>query len=220
MNTEFAKALIAAQNEMPAVKPDAVGVWKNDYVTLDHLLAVVLPKLHEHGIGVAQFPTIHETGNPTLTTILIHESGETLEYVAPLFLEKQDPQKHGSAITYARRYALAAALGISDQKDDDGAAASDTKGSRPKPDKPKPPKPDEPAPDEMGTREQMTVAEAGAYTSQAGRYKGRTIEDVYREDPKFIIAVAQMERPSKAREAAQVWLAEMERLANDPELPL
>lgn len=214
----LARALVKIQAEMPTITKDGKAVY-GSYVTLDHLLAEARPILTKHGVAVAQFPTIHEHGAPTLTTILIHESGERLEYVSPLYIDKQTAQGHGSAITYARRYALASALGISSDEDDDGAAASKPKPSRPKAE-PKP-KPEEPAPGEMGTRTTpMSVEEAAAYTATQGKYEGRTIKDVYREDPGFISAVANSEKPSKAREAAQVWLAEMERLAADPELPL
>lgn len=124
-NGQLAKALLAAQEEMPAVKPDATNPhFKNEFVSLGHLIAKVRPVLNKHGIAFAQFPSADEAGKPTLVTILMHESGEQLEYDAPLFLPKNDPQGQGSAITYMRRYALASALGISDQEDDDGNAGS------------------------------------------------------------------------------------------------
>ena len=65
-----------------------------------------------------------DLGAPTLVTRLTHVSGEALEYQAPLFLQGQDMQKYGAALTYARRYAWAAALGIANDEDDDGNHAS------------------------------------------------------------------------------------------------
>jgi hypothetical protein len=121
-------ALLAAQREMPAVKPDSVNPhYKSRFVTLGHLIAKVRPVLNKHGLAFAQFPSSDEHGNPTLVTVLMHASGERMEYAAPLFLPKSDPQGQGSAITYLRRYALASALGISDQEDDDGNAAAPQK---------------------------------------------------------------------------------------------
>lgn len=122
----LAKALLAAQKEMPAVKPDAVNPhFRSKFVSLGHLIAKVRPVLNKHGLMVAQFPAAQfQTGAPTLVTILLHESGERMEYEAPLLLSKQDPQGLGSALTYMKRYALAAALGIADQEDDDGNAGS------------------------------------------------------------------------------------------------
>jgi hypothetical protein len=121
--TTLAKALVAAQAEMPAVPRDGTNPhFKNRYATLDGLLAKVRPVLNKHGLAVAQFPSQSDDGSPTLVTLLLHESGERIEYEAPLLLTKQDAQGQGSAITYMRRYALAAMLGISDQDDDDGNA--------------------------------------------------------------------------------------------------
>jgi hypothetical protein len=119
------KALLAAQLEMPAITPDATNPhFQSKFVSLGNLISKVRPVLNKHGLTFAQFPSSDEHG-PTLVTIIMHAgSGERLEYAAPLILVKQDPQAQGSSITYMRRYALAAALGISDQDDDDGAAAS------------------------------------------------------------------------------------------------
>ena len=105
---------------MPAVKPDATNPhFKNEYVSLDRLLAVTLPILHKHGVVLIQEAQDH------LYTRLIHaESGDELAFATPLMLAQETSQAQGSAITYARRYALAAALGVSGEKDDDGEAAS------------------------------------------------------------------------------------------------
>lgn len=130
MNPDFAKALVKAQQELPAIEKDGRNPhFRSEFVTLDHLLAEVLPVLNRNGLGLAQFPTANDLGQPTLTTIIYHESGDTLSHSMPLFLSKQDPQGQGSAITYARRYAVAAALGISDEKDDDAEATRSTGGA-------------------------------------------------------------------------------------------
>jgi hypothetical protein len=77
--------------------------------------------LNEHGLAIVQSTAILETGQPVLRTVIVHVSGETLDAgETPLFSEKS-MQQLGGAITYARRYAWAAALGISDQDDDDAA---------------------------------------------------------------------------------------------------
>lgn len=125
-HASLSEALVAAQAEMPAVEPDATNPhFKSKFVSLGHLVATTRPVLNKHGIAVAQFPSLDEHGKPTLVTLLLHgPTGERLEYAAPLMLPKQDPQGQGSAITYMRRYALGAALGISDQDDDDGNQAT------------------------------------------------------------------------------------------------
>src|SRR3990167_7197450 len=107
-------ALVAAQKELPAI--EKVGTnphFGNAYTTLDTLIAKVRPILNGHGIALLQFPSANEAGQPTLVTVLAHESGESIEYAAPIFPPKNDPQGQGSAITYMRRYAAASALRIS-----------------------------------------------------------------------------------------------------------
>ncbi len=126
-NTDtLAWALLGVQKEMPAIKPNAKNPhFKNEYVSLDHLLSVVLPILHKHNLVLSQAPAIGEEGRPTLTTGILHApSGEVLKAEMPLILDRESSQGQGSAITYARRYMLASMLGISSEKDDDGEAAS------------------------------------------------------------------------------------------------
>lgn len=97
--------------------------FKNEYITLDSLLDVMLPILNEKGILLIQMPTAVGP-NPALQTALVDaESGETYEGTMPLVLQKADPQGVGSAITYARRYMLMSALGLVADADDDGEAA-------------------------------------------------------------------------------------------------
>lgn len=124
-------ALIAAQADMPAVEPDSINPhFKSKFVSLGHLLAKTRPVLNRHGLAVSQWPSLDEGGRPTLVTVLAHKSGESMQFAAPLMLTKQDPQGQGSAITYMRRYALAAVLGIGDQEDDDGNAGSQPNGAQ------------------------------------------------------------------------------------------
>lgn len=124
-HSTLAEALIGAQSEMPAVTPDGSNPHFNSkFVTLGKLIANVRPVLNRHGVAVVQMPGADEQGKPVLTTHLLHASGESMAATMPLLLAKNDPQALGSALTYAKRYALSAALGISDQEDDDGHAGS------------------------------------------------------------------------------------------------
>jgi hypothetical protein len=125
VHASLAEALVAAQAEMPAVEADAINPHvKSRFVSLGNLVAKTRPVLNKHGIAMTQFPSVDADGKPTLVTLLIHgPTGERLEYPAPLMLPKADPQGQGSAITYMRRYAWSAALGIVDQEDDDGNQA-------------------------------------------------------------------------------------------------
>ena len=122
--TGLAAALVAAQKEMPKVEPDAVNPhFKSKFVSLDHLIAKTRPVLNKHGLAIVQSPT-HIEGSPALATTLYHSSGESATDVMPLILAGSNMQKLGAALTYARRYAWAAALGIAGEEDDDGEQAS------------------------------------------------------------------------------------------------
>ena len=121
----LAAALVAAQKEMPAVEPDAENpAFHSKFVSLSKLVSSVRPILNKHGIALTQMPSQDENGRPTLITRLVHVSGELTESEMPLLMEKTSAQGLGSALTYAKRYALGAALAIVDQEDDDGNAAT------------------------------------------------------------------------------------------------
>jgi len=122
---EIASALAKFQAEVKdPVKDSDNPFFKSKYVELDGLLAAVRPVLSKNGLSFIQSPG----GNGqdiTITTLLMHSSGEWIEF-DPLTLHavKTDPQGAGSAITYARRYALSAILGVAWDADDDGNKAS------------------------------------------------------------------------------------------------
>jgi hypothetical protein len=124
MQTEITKlspALIAFQAEVPNILKEAVNpFYKSKYASLDAIWDVVRPLLAKHKLAVSQFPC----GDNELLTMIIHESGEQLGFVAKLHPKDDTPQGQGSAITYMRRYALSAALGLATETDDDGNAAT------------------------------------------------------------------------------------------------
>ena len=130
--TELAAAILAAQKAMPTIHKDSKaevptksgGKFSYTYLSLQGLLEVVLPVLNANGLALTQVPTIHE-GRPVLRSSLMHKSGETLTADTPLIVTgNETPQTWGGAVTYARRYALTAMLGIAADEDDDAAAAS------------------------------------------------------------------------------------------------
>ena len=118
----IAGALLLFQNKVGAVKKDAVNpFFKSKYASLNTIIEHINLPLSECGLSYAQFPD--ESG---LTTILMHsESGEYLQstYLMPV-AKQNDPQAVGSAITYARRYALGAILGLAIDEDDDANLAT------------------------------------------------------------------------------------------------
>jgi hypothetical protein len=92
------------------------------YVNLAGVLDEVRPVFGKHGVAVVQMPTVLE-GRVVVETMLVHKSGEWIRGEVSAVVPKADPQSIGSAITYLRRYALAAVCGVA-QEDDDGASAS------------------------------------------------------------------------------------------------
>lgn len=125
--SELVKALIGAQQEFaPLAKSATNPHFKNKFVPLNEVIETVLPVLNKHGLAISQFPTLTIDGEPGLTTMLMHVSGQFLESTMPLLTAKNDPQGQGSALTYARRYALMSVLGLVGDEDDDGHAARPT----------------------------------------------------------------------------------------------
>lgn len=121
---EIAKALINVQKEMPAVKKDSTNpFYKSKYAGLETVMPLALKALTDNEIAVTQTVGGNEQGS-TLTTLLMHVSGEWIEDTQPLLLVKSDPQGQGSAITYARRYGLMSFIGMVADEDDDGNKAS------------------------------------------------------------------------------------------------
>lgn len=124
--TKIAKALVGFQADMENVTKDATNpFFKSKYATLEAILTAAKPHLKKHGLAIVQLPNADG-----LTTIILHESGEQLQATAWLVTKDQTPQGQGSAITYMRRYALSAALGIATEDDDDGNEASKPAQSR------------------------------------------------------------------------------------------
>jgi hypothetical protein len=120
----LAKALAAAQGEMKNPPKDSVNPhFRSRYADLATVRDAVLPVLSRHGLAVVQTPCDTADG-PALCTSLLHESGEWIQSVARLHQVKLDPQGIGSALTYARRYALQSLAGVAADDDDDGNAAT------------------------------------------------------------------------------------------------
>lgn len=121
---ELAKALAKFQFEVESVTKDAVNpFYKSKYATLENIAEKIKKPMNDNGLSYVQLPT----GDNGLTTMLMHTSGEWVRSTMTLHPAKNDPQGQGSAITYARRYALSALLGLVTDEDDDGNEASTPK---------------------------------------------------------------------------------------------
>ena len=118
----IAPALLAAQKDITFASKDATNPhFKSKYADLPAVIDAVKPALNNQGIVFLQSCSPSDDNKLHLTTRLIHSSGEWIEDTAVCPLPKQDPQGYGSAITYLRRYSLAALAGLY-QSDDDGEA--------------------------------------------------------------------------------------------------
>lgn len=122
--TEVVGALLAAQAEFEVLSKSSDNpFFHSKYIALPDLVVAVNPTLTKYGLGISQLVS-NLDGQSALTTILFHTSGQYISSTTPLHLSKNDPQAHGSAITYMRRYSYMSILGLVADEDDDGNAAS------------------------------------------------------------------------------------------------
>lgn len=118
---EIAKALAAAQATMQNAPLNKVNPhFKSKYADLAAIRDAAVPALSKHSIAVSQMIGVNDEGRAMLRTVLTHESGEWMDSLYPLPNVIEQPQKMGSALTYAKRYSLASMVCISADEDDDG----------------------------------------------------------------------------------------------------
>lgn len=125
----IAQALSDFQGEVSNPKQTADNpFFKSSYSPLSEVINTIRPILAKHGLSVLQAPS-GDGERIIVTTLLMHSSGEWIEG-DPLILkaDKVTAQGAGSAISYGRRYALSAVLGIASEEEDDGNHASDNSG--------------------------------------------------------------------------------------------
>lgn len=127
----LAPALAKAQAELKAIAKDSVNPhFRNTYASLDNILEGIRPTLAKHGLSLVQGATApHADENGVIRsfvveTMLLHASGEYVTNAAVMPLAKADPQGAGGALTYGRRYGVAALLALATEEDDDGNVAS------------------------------------------------------------------------------------------------
>ena len=122
----LAKALSTVQGKLTYAKKDSKNpFFKSNYADLESVWDACRDLLSANGLAVSQFPGTYSDldKSMSLTTILTHNSGEWISQKMSVPVTKPDAQGAGSALTYMRRYALAAVVGVV-QADDDGNAAS------------------------------------------------------------------------------------------------
>jgi hypothetical protein len=120
----LAAALSKAQADITgALKDSSNPFFKSKYADLASCWDACRKQLAANNLAVIQTVYVHwESGQTMLATTLVHSSGEWIRSDLPVLAKDLSPQAQGSGITYARRYALAAIVGLA-QIDDDAEAA-------------------------------------------------------------------------------------------------
>jgi hypothetical protein len=124
---QISTALVKAQSEMSnAKKGSSNPFFKSKYADLNSIREASIPVLNAHGISVLQ-PIVHIDGKNFVKTILLHESGESLDsHTEIVYSKSNDAQAQGSGISYARRYGLQSFLCIGADDDDGNNAVRPT----------------------------------------------------------------------------------------------
>ena len=124
----LAAALAVAQGSMKgAVKDSANPFFKSKYADLASVVEAIRSAFSANGLSYIQTIQPSDRDEVRVETMILHSSGEWISCgVLALPVSKVDAQGYGSALTYARRYSLSAAVGVAPE-DDDGNAATAAK---------------------------------------------------------------------------------------------
>lgn len=126
---ELAASLNKAQKAMKGAKKDSENPhFRSKYADLASVWDAARDPITDNGLSVIQSPRLEFTGDGEacveLDTLLMHTSGQWIQDTLRMPLGKVDAHGIGSALTYARRYALSAFLGIAPEDDDGNAAVA------------------------------------------------------------------------------------------------
>lgn len=126
------EALAHAQGEIAnAVKDKVNPAFRSKYADLAAVFDACRPALAKHAICVTQWPLSSSDNRLHIITRIAHK-GQWMQARFAIPVDKANAHGVGSACTYARRFALSAALGIAPDDDDDGVAAVKGPGAVPK----------------------------------------------------------------------------------------
>lgn len=133
---ELFSAMSKAQAEMSGAKKDSTNPhFKSSYADLASVREACFPAMNKHGLMVMQFPRLTSAGEHEwvveVETVVGHTSGQFISDTLAVIVSKADAHGIGSALTYARRYALGAVAGVAPEDDDGNAAVGDAKQAAP-----------------------------------------------------------------------------------------
>lgn len=130
---ELANSLSIAQGQIDDASKDTKNpFFKSKYADLAAVRAVIRKPLSDNGLSIVQLPSSSDLGI-SVRTMLMHKSGQYISEVLEIPVGKKDAQSYGSAISYARRYALMSILNIAAEDDDGNAAVANAPDQKPKP---------------------------------------------------------------------------------------
>lgn len=176
----IAAALVAAQAELPTIAFDATNPhFKNRYASLPQLVSETRAILAKQGLAILQGCSTPDTDEGKLVgfsvdTLIVHKSGQWIQQNVYIPVEKPTAQAAGSALTYGRRYAYAAALNLVSDADDDGETASNhpvRSASQPAPTSENTPPP-----------ARRRVSDPGELEMPFGKNKGRKLKELRNMD--------------------------------------
>ena len=128
---ELAEALAKAQGVISGAAKERINpFFKSSYADLTSVWDACREALSKNSLAVIQ-TTACTNGAVTLITTLAHSSGQWIRGTYPIDPVKDDPQGHGSALTYARRYSLASIVGVAPRSDDDDAEGASGRKATP-----------------------------------------------------------------------------------------
>ena len=124
--SELSKALAKFQAEVKQPLKDKNNpFFKSKYVPLENVVEAITQEAPNHGLSFVQWALNDEKGRVGVATMLMHESGEWIEFDSVhMKADKETAQGAGALITYLKRYSLSAVFGITSDQDDDGNSAS------------------------------------------------------------------------------------------------
>lgn len=124
--SEINKALVEFHKQVKQPMKDAKNpFFKSKYVPLENVVEAIDEVAPSLGLSFTQWASNDANGRVGVSTMLLHESGEYIEY-DPVYMkaDKETAQGAGALISYLKRYSLSAVFGITSDQDDDGNHAS------------------------------------------------------------------------------------------------
>jgi len=199
---DISAALAKAQAQIKSAIKDTEGQVgssrKYKYANLGSVFDACKKALNDNGIAIVQ-RTDFNGPEIWLETMLLHTSGDVITGRYPLRPTQDTPQAYGSALTYARRYALSAMVGVVADEDDDGAAGSKRDDEAPH----------DPAADAAKAFTRKAIKEAGSATTPADLENWVTtwtkhidkLREKFPEEAKAVDAAINAQRAALARKA-------------------